>query len=152
MLLINYLDTGTPVLRGLERSPWYTIACLHPVTRVSGNRVSGQTHVFIDWQQSPQSSLLLLLVLHAHHCYWCYTHIIVTGAICTSLLLVPYHRYCEIVIDIILTIFKMVLFHYYLYSECIEKKILCYCYRNHCNRFEMVFKGYYINSKLYNCT
>ena len=47
MLLINYLDTGTPVLRGLERSLWYTIACLYPVTRVSGNRVFVQTHVNI---------------------------------------------------------------------------------------------------------
>ena len=28
MFLINYLDTGTPVLRGLERSLWYTIAHL----------------------------------------------------------------------------------------------------------------------------
>ena len=32
--------------------------------------------------------------VHNHHCYcyWCYTHITVTGAIRTLLLLVPYHR------------------------------------------------------------
>ena len=47
MFLINYLDTGTPVLRGLERSLWYTIACLYPVIRVSGNRVIVETHVNI---------------------------------------------------------------------------------------------------------
>ena len=145
MFLINCLDTGTPVLRGLERSLWYTIVCLYPVTRVSGNRVLDWTHVFIDQWQSPQSSLLLLLVLHAHHCYWCYTHIIVTGAICTSLLLVPYHRYYVFVIDLISTVFKMVFVRYYLYSKCIEKYYVIVT-EVIATVFEMVFDDYYINS------
>ena len=64
--------------------------------------------------------------VHNRHCYcyWCDTHITVIGAIRTSLLLVPYHRYYVFVIDIFYTVFKMVFIRYYLYSECIENNML----------------------------
>ena len=88
MFLINYLDTGTPVLRRVNVAFGIPLRIYDPVTRVGGNRVLGQTREFIDWWQSPQSSLLLLLVLYAHHCYWCYTHITVIGP------LSPILRFC----------------------------------------------------------
>ena len=48
MFLINYLDTGTPVLRRVNVVFGIPMRAYGPVTRVSGNRVLGQTHVFID--------------------------------------------------------------------------------------------------------
>ena len=112
MFLINYLDTGTPVLRRVNVA--FGIP-LHAYTQLPGLVVT------VCWAR--HASLSIGGRVHNRHCYcyWCETHITVIGAIRTSLLLVPYHRYCEIVIDIILTVFKMVLFRYYLYSEYIEK-------------------------------
>ena len=72
-------------------------------------------------------------------------HITVIGAIRTSLLLVPYHRYYVFVVDIISTVFKMVFVRYYLYSECIEKYYVIVT-EIIATVFEMVFNGYYINS------
>ena len=89
-----YTWYGTPLLRRVERSLWYTIACLYPVTRVGGNRVSGQTHALYDWWHSPQSSPLLLLLLipslslvlrYSYWNYWyywfwnCFVHVVCFG-------------------------------------------------------------------------
>ena len=115
MFLINYLDTGTPVLRRVNVA--FGIP-LHAYTQLPGLVVTvcpaRHTYLSIGGR------------VHNHHCYcyWCYTHITVTGAIRTSLLLVPYHRYYVFVIDIISTVFKMVFVRYYLYSECIENIML----------------------------
>ena len=141
MFLINYLDTGTLVLRRVNVA--FAIP-LHAYTQLPGLVVTvcSTRHMYLSISGR----------VHNRHCYcyWCYTHITVTSAICTSLLLVPYHRYYVFVIDIISTVFKMVFVRYYIYSECIEN-IMLLLPKNHCNRFEMVFDGYYINSKLYNC-
>ena len=45
----------------------------------------------------------------------------------------------------------MVFVRYYLYSECIEKYYVIVT-EIIATVFEMVFDGYYINRKLYNCT
>ena len=85
MFLINYLDTGTPVLRRVNVT--FGIP-LHAYTQLPGLMVTvcSTRHTYLSISGK----------VHNRHCYcyWCYTHIIVTGAIRTSLLLVLYAHYC----------------------------------------------------------
>ena len=48
MFLINYLDTGIPMLRRVNVVFGIPMRTYGPGTRVSGNHVFGQTHIFID--------------------------------------------------------------------------------------------------------
>ena len=135
MFLINYLDTGTPVLRRVNVA--FGIP-LHAYTQLPGLVVTvcpaRHTYLSIGGR------------VHNRHCYcyWCYTHITVVGAKCTSLLLVPYHRYYVFVIDLISTVLKRFLFSI-IYIASVLKNIMLLLPKIIATVFEMVFNGYYIN-------
>ena len=64
--------------------------------------------------------------------------VIVIGVECTSLLLVPYHRYYVIVTDIISTVFEMVFDSYNFNRFCIYIRVLGYTLQKYFGNFSSI--------------